>query len=129
MSYDSLLIYRCTVRRSSSVFDDELGQPILAWANHLTDVHCRYYPLPTGDAHERENVFLTDVVGKHLLHMRKADVTEADRIVDITLGGTVIDSGPFNVTLLRFRADSVGGHHLELMMDRVGPEAYEDPTA
>ena len=131
MSYDSLLIYRCTVQRSSVTGTNDLGQPIVSWADHLTDVHCRYLPVPYGVVHalERETVFVTDVVSKHLLHVRKIDVKEADRITDITLGGTTIDGGAFDIDLVRFRANSVGGHHLELMMTRVAPAAYEDPTA
>lgn len=129
MSYDSLLIHRCTVQRSSVASTNIIGQPEITWANHLTDVHCRYYPMVAGKAGERENVFLTDVVSHYIMHMRRADVEESDQIVDISLGGTIIDAGPFNIKLDKHRADSVGGHHLELVLTRVGPTAYGDPTA
>jgi len=126
MSYDSLLLHRCKVRRSSSVFSNELGHPILTWADHLTGVHCRYYPVQGG---ENETVQLTDVLSGYLLHVRRIDVHEGDRIESITLGGTLMDAGPFDVELVKHRADSVGGHHLELVLKRVGPTAYLDPTA
>lgn len=130
MSYDSLLLYRCTIQRSSSVLFNILGQadPV-TWANHLTDVHCRYYPMVAGKAGERESVFLTDVVSHYIMHMRRCDVLESDRIINIILNGVIIDAGPFNIILDKHRADSIGGHHLELVLKRVGPTAYQDPTA
>ena len=129
VSYDSLLIHRCTVQRSSSVLDDVLGQPIVTWANHLTNVPCRYYPKEAAKAIEQETVHLTDVPSYYVLHTRRRDISEADRITNITAGGNVLDAGPFDIELVRYRADSLGGHHLELLMKRVGPTAYQDPTA
>jgi len=123
MSYDSLLIHTCTIQRSSTASTDEFGQPVLTWSDHEDDVPCRYYPIR---GREVDTVQKHTVVASHILHMRKWDVREGDRIVDIYEGAVELDAGPFDILRVKRRANSVVGHHLELEMKRVSDRSYED---
>lgn len=99
MSYTSLLIHTCTVRRFTEGVPDGYGNPILTWADHLTDEPCR---LTTSSGREIK-VGAEIVVADYKLFIGNEDITEQD---------TVIISGiTYEVLLVQGYSDETTAHH------------------
>lgn len=104
MSFESLLIDTCTVKRFSEAGEDDYGQPTGAWNDHLTDEPCRL-----GASSGREVKFGAEVViADYRLFIGDVDITEQDRVV--------VDGITYEVLLVLSRKDGIGDHHKECFM-------------
>lgn len=99
MSYTSLLIHTCTTQRFTEGAADGYGNPILTWADNLTDIACR---LTTAKGRELK-VGAELVVADYKLFVLDVDITEQDRIV--------IDSLTYEVLLIEEYSDDSAEHH------------------
>ena len=104
MSYTTLLINSCTVRRYTTGAADSWGALEETWGNHLTDQDCRI-AIPKG----REIMVGAEVVvADYVLFTQDIDVTEQDRIV--------LDGVTYEILLVKPLQDSTTDHHLELYL-------------
>lgn len=106
------LVHRCTIERGSGG-DDDWGNPdVPTWAAHLSDVPCVVNMAAGRErADDGETVVIEDL---RLILPLGTDVTETDRIGDITFRGDTIVAGPTGIrSVLRHR------DHLELLLVRV----------
>jgi len=102
MSYDSLLIDTCIVRRYAEGAQDAYGIPVKTWANYLIDEPCRLRI--TGGREIKVGAEV--VLSNHRLYLNDIDITERDRVVI----GTVT----YEVLLVSDRQDATGNHHKEV---------------
>ena len=107
MSYDSMLINTCTVRRFAAGAIDAYGLPTKAWADHLVDEPCRWSSPVNREIKVGAEVVLADVQ----LFLGDVDITEQDRVV--------ITSVTYEVLSVMSRQDAVGGHHVEAFLRTV----------
>jgi hypothetical protein len=107
MSFDSLLINTCTVKRLNETGEDAYGNPTGSWDDHLTDQDCRLM-ITNG----REVVIGAEVVvADYKLFIGDVDITERDRVV--------IGSDTYEVLLVAPRQDGSSEHHLECYLRTV----------
>lgn len=99
MSYTSLLIEICTVQRFTEGAQDGYGNPILTWADHLTNEPCR---LTTAKGKEIK-VGAELVVADYELFVGDIDIIEQDRVI--------LNSLTYEVLLVEEYADSTAAHH------------------
>ncbi len=116
MSYTSLLIDTCTIRRYTEGAADAYGIPVKTWADHLTDQPCRLTPgsRPIGSAFGagREVVVGAEVViADYTMFLEDVDVTERDEIVHSGM--------TYEVVMVIDRQDGTGGHHKEVGLKAV----------
>ena len=102
MSYTSLLIDTCTVQRFSEGAPDSYGNPILTWADELTDIACR---LESAKGRELK-VGAEIVVADYKLFVGSVDITEQDRIV--------IGSNTYEILLVEDYSNGLASHHKQL---------------
>lgn len=114
------LTHRMTIQRDQSLTgtDDGWGGPDLpAWADHLVDVPCRAWtatgPRPGGETVQAAAVVAVDDRRAHV--PLGTDVTETDRVTEVTHRGVVILDGPMDVETVLTYPD-----HLELVLRKVG---------
>lgn len=113
------LIHRLTVQRDLSLdgTDDGWGGPdIPDWSDHLTGVPCRAWtaagPRPGAETVEATTVVVVEDRRAHV--PVGTDVTERDRITEITSRGVVIFDGPMDIDAVLAYPD-----HLELVLRRI----------
>lgn len=123
MTYNNMLIHRCTVLRRIYSSKDTHGHPVEEWVEVYTNQPCRF----------TQQIGWTGVNGmEYLVHKRLAthqdqiffppDVSlRADyRITNIrSVDGELVDNGPFNITEVRRHFNSKGKHHIECILQRV----------
>jgi hypothetical protein len=109
------LIHRCTIERddnAGSTSADGWGDPP-DWQAHLTDLACRWWT-----SGGRETVTDKDttvaVDSQMLIVPLDTDVTEQDRVNDITYRGVAITGGPIGIRAVNPKKD-----HLELILMRI----------
>ena len=103
MSFESLLIDTCTVRRFTTGAVDDYGKPAENWADHITDEPCRLTPVTN-----KEIVVGAEVVrADYDLFIGDVDVTEQDRIL---IGLTT-----YEILSVMLRK-SFNSHHKELLL-------------
>ena len=107
MTFATLLIDTCTVRRFTEGAQDAYGIPAKTWANHLVDEPCRV-STPTGI---EIKVGAEIVIADLLLFIGDVDVTEQDRIVLNTITHEIL--------LVKDRQNGVGSHHKECYLRTV----------
>lgn len=101
MSFDSLLINTCTVKRFNPTGTDDYGNPTGSWDDHLPDQACRLMA-----TNGREIVIGAEVViADYKLFINDVDITEQDRVE--------LDSITYEVLLVAPRQDETEEHHLE----------------
>ncbi len=124
MSFASLLIDECTVRRFTPGAPDDYGRPVKAWHDVLVDEPCR---LASAGGREIQ-VGAEVVVADYKLFIEDEDVTEQDRIEFVeTIPAFPIPPFPplvtittsYEVLLVERRKDSVTGHHKECLLKAV----------
>jgi len=109
------LIHRTTVQRDASVAGtpNDWGTPQAPdWQNHLTDVPCLGW---TNTGREQIDATTSVVVeDMRCIVPLGTDVSELDRLSDVTYRGEVVISGPVGVRAVVVRRD-----HLELVLVRI----------
>ncbi len=114
MSFLSLLINVCTVRRYVVGVPDAYGKEAEVWADHLVNQPCRI-SYPKGRQIQRgTEVVPIDV----LLFLEDVDVTEADRIIFPGFIPPWVPGTDFDILFVAQLQDGVAGHHLELSLGR-----------
>ena len=107
MSFNSLLIDTCIVKRFNETGTDGYGNPEGSWDDHLTDEPCRLVTI-TG----REILIGAKVVvADYKLFLDVVDITEQDRVE--------IDETTYEVLMVSNRQDSLNSHHLECFVRTV----------
>lgn len=114
-AFSRALIHTCTIQRAATSRSAS-GDQLEAWSDEYTSVACRF-------VQKQERVVAPDqslqMVERNLLLLKSdQDVTESDRVTDIELNGSTVDSGPFRIEALLQRHGS-GLHHLSLTLERV----------
>ena len=99
MSYESLLIDLCTIRRYTEGAADAYGNPTLTWADHLANEPCRL----TSSSGREIKVGAEIVIADYKLFLSDVDIIEQDRVI---AGGNT-----YEVLLVQNYADSASDHH------------------
>ncbi len=107
MSFTSLLINSCTIRRYAAGAIDIYGNPTKTWANHLINQACRWSTPKDNEVKVGAEVVIADLQ----LFLLDIDVTEQDRVV--------LDGDTYEILSVLLRQDGVAHHHLELMLRKV----------
>ena len=116
MSFTSLLIETCTVRRYTTGAADSYGKPVETWADHLTDQACRLMSGSRGigsaaSAGREFQVGAELVVADYIMFIEDVDITEQDRVVS---GGVT-----YEILMVADRADGTASHHREVWLKAV----------
>jgi len=111
LSYTSLLINTCTVRRFTEGIADAYGTPSLTWADHLEDIACRLSAGPVWGAGREIKVGAELVLADHTIFLGDVDVTEQDQIVT--------DGATYEVLMVVDRQDGTSSHHKECFVRTV----------
>ena len=110
----SMLIHETTVQRDANV--DTLNaagaQESPDWGDHITDLRCRAWTA-TGREVEEPTTSIEAQDMRAIVELG-TDVTERDRLGDVTYRGDTIISGPLGVRAVIQRKD-----HLELLLTRI----------
>ena len=107
MSYDSLLINTCTIRRFTDGATDAYGNPARTWADHLVNQPCRQvYGKEVEIKVGAEVCIVYDE-----LFVKDIDVNIWDRVV--------IGADTYDIVSVVRRQDSTGGHHRQCYLQRV----------
>jgi hypothetical protein len=124
VSFFSLLIHTCTIKRRTYGARDALGQHTETWADLYTGRKCRltsqigFIGVQGSESHEFKQVS----VHEHPLFLPAGtSIQTDDRVADIHMGstGAVIDAGPFDVVEVRKHYDSTKEHHVEAVLHRI----------
>ena len=112
MTFATLLISSCTIRRYTDGAADAYGNTAKVWADHLTAEPCRL-SYPKG-RFQRQIQRGTEIVPVDtVLYIDDVDVTEHDQII--------IDGNTWEILFVATLQDGTADHHLELSMKRVIP--------
>ncbi len=104
MTFASLLIHTCTTQRFTEGAADDYGNPVLTWADNLTDEPCR---LTTAKGREFK-VLAEIVVADYKLFIGDVDITEQDRIVILSL--------TYEILLVEEYSDDTTDHHKQVWL-------------
>lgn len=107
MSYSSLLINTCTIKRHAITGTDAYGQPIYNWVDHLIDQSCRWSTPKNTEIKIGAEVVIVD----RQLFLEDIDITEQDRVV--------MDGETFEVIASVKRQDGISEHHVEAFLRRI----------
>ena len=102
MSFDSLLINTCTIRRYTTGAQDGYGNPVKTWADHLVNQPCRYSEPKNNEIKVEKEVLIYDLD----VFLNDVDVTVQDRVV--------LNSETYEILGVKDRQDGTGKHHKEL---------------
>ena len=113
MSFVSLLIDTCTVRRNTPGARDDYGKPTASWADHLTSQACRLQSGIGGVVGFgiEIRVGAEVVIADYKLFIGDVDITEQDRVI--------VDTITYEVLMVRVLQDSTGIQHKECFMRTV----------
>ncbi len=104
MAFEDLLIHTCTTQRFTEGDPDSYGNPVLTWADYLTDQVCR---LTTAKGREIK-VGAELVVADYKLFVGDIDIVEQDRVV--------IDTLTYEVLLVEEFANFSTDHHRQVWL-------------
>jgi len=110
------LTQRATVMRDAGAgTPDDWGsqQPTPNWQSHIPDLACRAWTSAGREAVDATTIAVVEDM--RLLCSLDTDVTEADRIDDVTERGDVVIAGPVGIQAVLRHKD-----HLELVLTRIG---------
>lgn len=107
MSFTSLLINECAIKRFTDTGTDDYGQPIKVWETILGGIDCRYVSGKGTEIKVGQEV----VIVYDELFIGDVDITEQDRIV--------IGSLTYEVLSVVIRQDGIGTHHKHLYLEIV----------
>lgn len=110
------LTHLCTIERNANAATaNGRGNPTSPnWQPSATNVACRYYTTGGRERAEAETTYVAEEM--RLLVPVDTNVTERDRIGDITDRGTVIVGGPVGIRVVHHRRD-----FLELALVQIKP--------
>lgn len=108
------LTHRCTIERDANAATaNARGNPQSpSWQPNLTGLPCRLWT--TAGREAVDNTTIAVVEDMRLLLPLGTDVTEHDRVGDVTQRGTVIAAGPIGIRAVLTHQD-----HLELVLVKV----------
>lgn len=107
MSYTTLLINTCTVKRHVEIGTDSYGQPTYSWTDHLVDEPCRW----STPKNTEIKIGAEIVIANLQLFLGDVDITEQDRVI--------IDTDTYEVISSVKRQDGTDEHHIEAFLRRV----------
>ena len=108
MSYNNLLNTTCTIQSLTKSHDEDSGQETESWADSATNVKCRIDQAKGGEVRAATSIYEK---ATHILFIKNRTISEETNRI-------VIGSETFNILLV---ADASGhGHHLELLLERIG---------
>ena len=110
MSYSSLLIDTCIVRRYAEGVVDSYGNPTEMWADYLSGQACRLTVAPSGPGRE-VMVGAKLVVADYQLFTEDIDITEQDRVI--------VDGVTYEVLMVKPYKDSSVEHHKQSLLRTV----------
>jgi len=120
MSYASLLIHICDIKRHTQIGIDGYGNPIYSWIPPIyPDEPCRLVASSGKEIKVGAEVVISDW---KLFLDNSVVVTEQDRIDNIRLASTGIAlaiTDTFEILLVQMRSDGVSEHHKELALQKV----------
>jgi hypothetical protein len=119
MSYTSLLIHICDIKRHTQTGTDAYGNPVYGWIPPIySDEPCRLVASSGREIKVGAEVVISDW---KLFVDDSVVLTEQDRIDNIRLAstGAVIDSSTFEILLVQMRSDGIDKHHSELALQKV----------
>jgi len=119
MSFDSLMIHICDIKRHSIIGTDGYGNPIYSWVPPIyPDEPCRLVASSGREIKVGAEVVISDW---KLFVDDSVTVTEQDRIDNIRLAstGVIIDGTTFEILLVQPRSDGANLHHSELALQKV----------
>lgn len=112
------LTHRATIERDVNAFGeaDAYGNPLApSWQTHLEELPCRAWAAGSvqgGGGREIADARKTVVVlDRRMVVPLGTDVTEADRVAEVTERGTVVLAGPMAIEAVLHRPD-----HIELVL-------------
>jgi len=112
MTFTSLLVDTCTIRRNTIGAADAYGTPTASWANHLEGQACRIYGVtPSRGAGREVYIGAKLVVADKLMMIGDIDITEQDRVVS--------DGITYEVLMITLRQDGQGSHHNQCWLKTV----------
>ena len=104
MSYTSLLVETCTVRRFTEGSAGNYGNKALTWADHLTDEPCRL----VASSGKEIKVGAEIVVADYELFLGNVDITERDKVI--------VNSITYEVLLVSNYVDGTAAHHTQCLL-------------
>jgi len=117
MTFSSLLIHTCDISRFSEGVPDDYGIPVKTWTVHWENEPCRLVSTKGREVKVGAEVVISDYklfVGNLVI------ATERDRVSNIrTSEGLLLDSSVYEILLVKLRSDGIGGHHHELVLQKV----------
>ena len=105
MSYTSLLVETCTVRRFTEGSAGNYGNKALTWSDHLTDEPCRLVVLSGLRGGIEIKVGAEMVIANYELFLGNVDITERDKVI--------INSITYEVLLVSNYVDGTVDHHTQ----------------
>ena len=108
MSFTSLLINTCTVRRFTAGAIDAYGNPTKTWADHLVDEPCRWSTPKNIEIKVGAEVVLADL---QMFFAKDTDITEQDRVV--------LGTATYEVLSAADRQNGMANHHVEVFLRTV----------
>jgi hypothetical protein len=96
-----------------AVVSDGAGGQTETWADHLTDVPCRAWSDARRDGELDQGGKVTVVEDRRIIVGLGVDVTESDRVGEVTDRGRVILDGPMLISAIGRHTD-----HLDLFVAR-----------
>jgi len=104
MSYTTLLIDTCTVRRFTTGAQDDYGAPAKTWADYLAGIACRLQSVNDIEIRVGAEV----VISNYKLFLLDVDITEQDRVV--------VSGITYDVLQVTNPKDGTGAHHKECLL-------------
>jgi len=111
MSFTGLLPITCTLQTNTPT-QDSYGQKIESWANTLTGIECRIDSAGGGLVGTPREIY---EAATHVLFMKKP----AAPTINSKDHRIVIDSENYSILLVEEIYDSIGVHHLEILLKKV----------
>lgn len=116
MSFASLLIHTCDIKRFTEGAADGYGNPAKTWANVYTTQPCRL--VATGGREVKKDAEVV-ISNWQLFLDDSVTVSEQDRISNICYSdGTVLDGSTFEILLVQLRSSGTL-HHYEMALQKV----------
>lgn len=108
------LVHLCTIQRNQGTTDSHGGKA-QDWQDHLTAQACRGWVQSGSDVVERKEQATVALQERRLMLPLGTDVTQLDRVGDVTYRGATVLDGPHIIEAVLTYVD-----RLELLLRKVG---------